>query len=61
MNFIDINAARRKAGGTKPVHQSTIYRLVRRGLLPRPIRIGGSSRWIEAEFDAALAALAVRQ
>jgi predicted DNA-binding transcriptional regulator AlpA len=61
MNLIDIKAARRKAGGTKPVHASTLYRLVRRGLLPKPIKIGGSSRWIEDEFDAALAAMAVRR
>jgi predicted DNA-binding transcriptional regulator AlpA len=48
-------------GGTKSIHPSTLYRLIDRGVLPEPVKIGGSSRWIEDEVDAALAALAVRR
>ena len=61
MDVLDTKAVRREVGGTKPIHQSTLYRLIRRGLLPRPIKVGGSSRWVRSEIEAALAALAVRR
>jgi predicted DNA-binding transcriptional regulator AlpA len=61
-NLLDCKAMCRKVGGTKPVHPSTLYRLIRKGgLVPKPVKIGGSSRWIEDEVDTALAALAVRR
>ena len=61
MNFLDRKAMCRKVGGTKSIHPSTLYRLINKGVLPKPVRIGGSSRWIEDEVDAALAALVVRR
>ena len=40
----------RKAG----VHRSSAYRLIRRGVWPRPLKLGASSRWVADEVDAAL-------
>jgi len=31
--------------------KSTVWRLVRAGALPKPIRIGGSTRWIQSEIE----------
>jgi|KBSSwiStaDraftv2_1062776.scaffolds.fasta_scaffold5845305_1 predicted DNA-binding transcriptional regulator AlpA len=32
---------------------TSIYELVRRGLLPRPVKIGGSSKWLLSQIGAA--------
>lgn len=37
------------------LHASTIYRLVARQVIPRPIKVGSSSRWLLSECQAALA------
>jgi predicted DNA-binding transcriptional regulator AlpA len=43
-------------GGTKPLHPSTVYRHIKAGLIPRPIKISaGCSRWSLVECEAALA------
>jgi len=42
-------------GGTRPINASTLYRGIRKGRFPRPIRVGGSSRWSRLECEAALA------
>jgi predicted DNA-binding transcriptional regulator AlpA len=34
---------------------SSVYRYIAKGLWPRPIKVGGSSRWIKSEVEAALA------
>jgi predicted DNA-binding transcriptional regulator AlpA len=34
---------------------SSVYRYIAKGILPRPIKRGGSSLWIKAEIEAALA------
>jgi predicted DNA-binding transcriptional regulator AlpA len=57
----DIEAVCALLGGSRPLNRSTIYRLIRRGLLPKPLKLGGSSRWVRSEIEAALAALAVRR
>jgi predicted DNA-binding transcriptional regulator AlpA len=45
-------------GGSRPIDPSTLYRGVRAGRYPAPIKIGpGSSRWLRAEVEAALAAM----
>ncbi len=54
MQFLDIKTLCERVGGTRPVNPATIYRMVARGQLPRPARVGGSSRWVEAEVEAAL-------
>jgi predicted DNA-binding transcriptional regulator AlpA len=45
-------------GGTKPIDPSTLYRGIRKGRYPSPVKIGpGSSRWLRAECEAALATM----
>lgn len=33
----------------------TIYSLMKRGLIPRPIKMGRASLWVESEIDACIA------
>jgi predicted DNA-binding transcriptional regulator AlpA len=46
-------------GGTeKPIDASTLYRGIRQGRYPRPIKVGpGASRWLRSECEAALQAM----
>jgi len=45
-------------GGTKPIDPATLYRGIRHGRYPKPVKIGpGSSRWLRAECEAALSAM----
>lgn len=37
------------------IHPATIYRHIRAGHIPRPIHVGGSSRWLRSECELALA------
>jgi predicted DNA-binding transcriptional regulator AlpA len=50
--LLDIDAVRRFEGGSeKPPNRSTIWRRVRQGLLPPPIRIGTNQvRWLKSEL-----------
>jgi predicted DNA-binding transcriptional regulator AlpA len=41
-------------GGSKPINAATLYRGIRQGRFPRPIHIGGSSRWLRDECEAVL-------
>jgi predicted DNA-binding transcriptional regulator AlpA len=46
-------------GGTKPLDPATLYRGIRKGRYPAPVKVGpGSSRWLRAECEAALQAMA---
>ena len=46
-------------GGTRPINPATLYRGVRNGRYPKPVKVGpGSSRWLRAECEAALQAMA---
>jgi predicted DNA-binding transcriptional regulator AlpA len=55
-DHLTIKGCCRLAGGTEnPFHPSTIYRLMGKGLWPKPIHIGGSSRWLASECREALA------
>jgi prophage regulatory protein len=39
-----------------PYSRQHIHRLIRRGLFPRPVKLGaGSNAWVEAEIDRYLA------
>jgi len=38
-------------GGINP---ATLYRHIRQGRLPKPVKVGGSSRWLRSECEAAL-------
>ena len=39
------------------VSESTVDNLVQRGVLPKPVKIGGSVRWSWSQVDAALGAV----
>ena len=49
----DIQFVCRFFGGTKPISKATVYRMVKRRILPAPINVYGSSRWIGSECEAA--------
>ena len=53
-DLLDKQATCEFFGGTRPIHSATLYRKVREGLIPPPIRIGGSSRWSRQECKVAL-------
>lgn len=55
--LIKIDAVCAKAS-IKPNH---VYVMIRRGLLPKPVKLGKASRWYEHEIDAAIAAMANRR
>jgi len=45
-------------GGNKPINPSTLYRGIREGRYPRPVKVGpGSSRWLLGECEAVLQAM----
>lgn len=49
-------------GGTRPINAATLYRGIRKGHYPAPLKIGpGSSRWLREECVAALQAMAARR
>ncbi|WP_082684594.1 AlpA family phage regulatory protein [Aureimonas ureilytica] len=35
-----------------PISRATVYRLAKNGQFPKPIRLGSSSLWVEAEVQA---------
>lgn len=42
-------------GGSRPIHPATLYRGIREGRFPRPVKIGaGTSRWLREECETAL-------
>jgi predicted DNA-binding transcriptional regulator AlpA len=55
MNLLDRAEVLRFFGGTKPINAATLYRGIRQGRYPRPIKVGpGSSRWLREECETAL-------
>lgn len=39
------------------VGKSSVYGLVKNGLLPKPIKVGGSARWEETEVEESIEAM----
>ena len=52
--LLDRKEVCRLFGGTRPINPATLYRHIRQGRLPKPVKIGGSSRWLRNECEAAL-------
>jgi predicted DNA-binding transcriptional regulator AlpA len=45
-------------GGSKPIDSATLYRGIKAGRYPKPVKVGpGSSRWLRSECEATLAKL----
>ena len=38
------------------IHSATLYRHVRSGTVPRPVKVGALSRWLRSEVEASLSA-----
>jgi predicted DNA-binding transcriptional regulator AlpA len=55
--LLDKGEVCRMFGGTKPINPATLYRHIRKGTFPKPIRVGGSSRWLREECELALQAM----
>jgi predicted DNA-binding transcriptional regulator AlpA len=56
--LLDRGAVCRFFGGTKPIDPATLYRGIRQGRYPRPVKVGpGSSRWLRSECETALAVM----
>ena len=56
--LLDRVAVCRLIGGTRPINAATLYRGIRKGRYPKPVKVGpGSSRWLRAECEAALQAM----
>ena len=51
MNLLNRHEVCHYFGGINP---ATPYRKIRQGVLPKPVKIGGSSRWLRSECEAAL-------
>jgi len=41
-DLLDKQAVCRLLGGSKPINVATLYRHIRQGRLPKPVKIGGS-------------------
>jgi predicted DNA-binding transcriptional regulator AlpA len=58
-DLLDRREVCRFFGGTKPLDPATLYRGIRKGRYPQPVKVGpGSSRWLRAECEAALRVMA---
>lgn len=54
--YITINTLCERVGGDRPVHPSTVYRMIAKGLLPKPDHpTPGISRFDDDECEAAIA------
>lgn len=57
IELTDATGACRILGGSRPIHRGSLYRGVKLGVYPEPIRLGpGTSRWVVAELNEALRA-----
>jgi len=58
-DLLDRDATCRFFGSIRPINPATLYRGVRKGRYPKPVKVGpGSSRWLRSECEAALAQMA---
>ena len=58
MDLLDRGEVCRFFGGSKPIDPATLYRGIRQGRYPKPVKVGpGSSRWLRVECETALQAL----
>jgi predicted DNA-binding transcriptional regulator AlpA len=57
-SLLDRDAACAFFGGTRPLNAATLYRGIRKGRYPAPVKVGpGSSRWLRDECEAVLQAM----
>jgi predicted DNA-binding transcriptional regulator AlpA len=52
--FLDLNGVCKFFGGDEtPLDASTVYRGIKAGRFPAPVKVGSLNRWLEAECHAA--------
>lgn len=56
-DLLDRREVCRFFGGNRPLDPATLYRGIRQGRYPAPVKVGGSSRWLRSELEAALKAM----
>ena len=57
-DLLDRRAVCYLLGGSKPIHASTLWRLVKQGKIPQPIKISVQyRRWQRSEVEAAIDAM----
>lgn len=45
-------------GGSRPIHFATLYRGIKKGRFPKPVKIApNTARWLRSECEAALTKL----
>jgi len=54
VELLDRSAVQAMFGG---IHAATLYRHVRNGVVPRPVKVGALSRWLKAECEQSLKAM----
>ena len=60
-HLMDLDETCRFFGGNRPIHAATLYRGVKAGRFPTPVKVGANSaRWLRSECVAALAKLGGR-
>jgi predicted DNA-binding transcriptional regulator AlpA len=61
-DLLDRREVCRFFGGSKPIDAATLYRGIRKGHFPKPVKVGpGSSRWLRSECEVALQAMLERR
>lgn len=57
-DFITIDRVCREFGGSEtPLNKATIYKGMKEGRYPKPVKVGSASRWLLSEVRAAKRAL----
>jgi predicted DNA-binding transcriptional regulator AlpA len=55
-DLLDEQAVCATLGGSRPIHPSTLYRGIRAGTYPKPVKIGKkTNRWLKSEVTAVIA------
>jgi predicted DNA-binding transcriptional regulator AlpA len=53
--LLDAEATCRLIGGTTPINAATLYRGIKAGIYPPPVKVAPNiSRWLRSELQAAL-------
>jgi len=60
--LIDERVVRQRVGGSKPISSSTLWRFIKKGVIPAGIKIGPKTiRWYEDTIDARIDEIAAAQ
>jgi predicted DNA-binding transcriptional regulator AlpA len=61
-HLLDRDEVCRFFGGSRPINPATLYRGIRQGRYPKPVKVGpGSSRWLRSECERALGSMVDRR